>query len=50
MNDFNVYQRLLLIYVAVSVIVDFCPAVFYMVCAASHLKGVMVNLASADVL
>ena len=28
--------------------VDFCPAVFYTVCAASHLKGV-VNLASPDV-
>jgi len=28
--------------------VDFCPAVFYIVCAASHIKGrVVVNLASA---
>ena len=49
MNDFNVYQLLLLIFVAVSVIVDFCPAVFYTVCAASYLKGVVVNLASPDV-
>jgi len=29
--------------------VDFCPAVFYTVCAASHLKGEVVNLASPDV-
>jgi len=52
-NDFNVSQRLLLIFVAVSVIVDFSQAVvFYTgssVCAASHLKGVVVNLASPDV-
>jgi len=48
-NDFNVYQCLLLSFVAVSVIVDFCSAVFYTVCAASHLKGVVVNLASPDV-
>ena len=34
---------------AVSMIVDFCPAVFYAVCAASHLKGVVVNLASPGV-
>jgi len=47
-NDFNVYQRLLLIFVAVSAIDDFCLAVFYTVCAASHLKGVVVNLASPD--
>jgi len=29
--------------------VDFCPAVLYTVCAASHLKDVVVNLASPDV-
>jgi len=29
--------------------IDFCLAVFYTVCAASHLKGVVVNLASSDV-
>ena len=28
--------------------IDFWPAVFYTVCAASHLKGVMVKLASLD--
>jgi len=33
-----------------SVIVDFCPAVFYTVCAASQFKGVVVNLALPDVL
>jgi len=48
-NDFNVYQRLLLVFVAVSVIVDFSLAVLYTVCAAGHLKGVVVNLASSDV-
>jgi len=31
------------------VIVDFCPAVFYTVCAANQLKGVVVNLASPGV-
>jgi len=36
-NDFNVYQRVLLILVAVSVI-DFCPAVFYTVRALVALK------------
>ena len=50
-NDFNVYQRLLLIFVAVSVReLIFCPAVFYTVCAGNHLKDMMVNLASPDVL
>jgi len=29
--------------------VDFCPAVFYTVSAASQLKGVVINLASPDV-
>jgi len=48
-NDFNIYQRLFLIFVAVSVIVDFCPEVFYTVRTASHLKGVVVNLASPGV-
>ena len=28
---------------------DFCPAVFYTVCAACHLKVVVVNLTSSDV-
>ena len=39
-------------FVAVSALcdrVDFCPAVFYTVYAASHLKDVVVNLASLDV-
>ena len=29
--------------------VDFCPSVFYLVCADNHLKGVVVNLTSPDV-
>jgi len=37
-------------FAALSVIVDFCPAVFYTVCAASQFKGVVVNLALPDVL
>ena len=54
MNDFNVYQHLLLIFAAVSVncdTVDFCPSVFYTVLSvcAAHLKGVVVNLASTEV-
>jgi len=51
-KDFNVYQRLLLIFVAVSVIeLIFVQQCFYRptVYAASHLKGVVVNLASLGV-
>jgi len=55
MNDFNVYQRLLLIFVAVSVIELIFVQQFSSsadtvssVCAASHLKGVVVNLAFPD--
>jgi len=29
--------------------VDICPAVSYTVCATSHIKAVVVNLASPDV-
>jgi len=29
--------------------IAFCPALFYTVCAASRLKGVVVNMASPDV-
>ena len=48
MNDVSVYQRLSLIFVAVSVIeLIFVPRC--MVCAASQLKGVVINLASTDV-
>jgi len=52
-NDFNVYQRLLLVFrCCLCDRVDFWPAVFYTVssvCAASYLKGVVVNFASPGV-
>jgi len=51
-NDFNVYQRLLLIFVAVCVKeLIFVQELFIKntVCAASYLKGVVVNLASPGV-
>jgi len=55
-NDFNVYQHLLLIFVAVSVIelifVQQCFILFVKLVTlneASHIKSVVVNLASPDV-
>ena len=48
-NDFDVYQRLLWIFVAVSVIKLISVHQCFMVCADNHLKGVVVNLTSPDV-
>jgi len=50
-NDFNVYQRLIKPFIVdfhccLCDRVDFCPAMFYTVCAA---KGMVFNLASPDV-
>jgi len=41
-------KRLLLLLLCFCDIVDFCPTVFYTICAA-HLKGVVGSLASPDV-
>jgi len=49
-NDFNVYQRLLLIFIAVSVIeLIFVPQCFIQFVQLVTLKAVVVNLASPNV-